>query len=138
MVLGGMVFLLGACTQYNMTRAERTIAYHEFIESEKLESKKRVSSFRMDGWTSLGDEHLIVRHRVSDYYLLTLTRTCYDLEHANGIVFDNTDQSLEPRFDWIATAEFPLRRCYIETIHKLTKDQRKAMFEIGKVQDEET
>ena len=87
----------------------------------------RISNWRMDSWTYLDDEHLIIRSGVSRYYLITLRNRCSDLSSAINIGFTNTVGALTVHDkvivrgpgDWVD-------RCLIESMHELHKVDRES------------
>jgi len=131
--------LISSCaTRTTMTQSELKDAYNSFIDSEKLESKRRVTSFRLQGWSDLGDEHLILTANVNRYYLISLNQPCLNLQYANTIVVNNPDTILERKFDSISVPGYLGFKCFIKDIYQVTKDQRNAIQKIGKIDDEET
>lgn len=128
--------LLAACATQRMSNVERTDAYNKFIETEKLESLRSISAFRFDGWNSLGQEHLIMSTRVNRPYLITLRARCLDLRYATAIIFNNTGSTLQAGFDSISVPGSLNIRCYIKTIHKLTREQKSAITKIGRNEEE--
>ncbi len=126
-----------ACATNTMSKAERTEAYNQFVESEKLEELKSITAFKFDGWSSLGTEHLIISTRVNWPYLIKLKNRCYDLEFAQTIAVHNIGSSLQAKFDSISVMKNMPQKCYIEKIYKLTKEQRKTLVKIGKEDKEE-
>ncbi|MFT5520255.1 MAG: hypothetical protein ACI9IA_000845 [Enterobacterales bacterium] len=134
------VFILSACaSSYTMNNNERTEAYAEYIVTEKLESMDRVRSFRLDGFSSLSDENLIISTGVNRSYLITFRNTCFNLRQANFIKVNNSDSSLQTKFDSISVPQDAGigTKCFIDKIHKLTVEQKKAMLKIGRKSEED-
>jgi len=128
--------LVVGCATHTMTRLERTAAYHEFIETEKLEPLKSITSFRFQGWSSLGEEHLIISTHINRYYLITLKSRCNDLDFANAIQVNNHGSMLQAKFDSISIPNAMGIKCFIKTIHKITKEQRNSLWKIGRESEE--
>ena len=121
-----------ACVTNTMSKTEKTAAYNQYIESEKLEEIKSIAVFKFDGWSSLGAEHLIISTSVNKPYLIKLKNRCYDLDFAQTIVIHNIGSSLQAKFDSISVPKNIPQKCYIEKIYKISKEQRKALVKIGK------
>ncbi len=127
---------LVACSSTTMTSKEKTEAYEQFTVVEKLEQVDKIVSFKFDSWTSLGKQHLILYRRFNEPYLITLQRNCPDLDYTMQIGVNNSGSTLYAKFDYITVPEaipgaLPVR-CHIKTIHKLSKEQKKALVAIGK------
>lgn len=138
LTLGFSIAVLSACaSKYNMTKEERAVAYNEFTEQQKLEKVDRIRSFRFHGWTPLGDQHLIVNASLNRPYLVTLRRKCTNLDFNQTIKINNHSNMLQAKFDSITVLDGVEINCYIESIHKLNKEQKKAMLAIGKPEKEE-
>lgn len=137
--LGLGIALLSACaSQKNtLTKEQRAVAYTEYIAEQKLEQLDKIRSFRLHGWSSLGDKHLIISTSLNRPYLITLRRKCHNLDYSQAIKVHNNSGMLQAKFDYITPLDGVEINCYIESIHKLTRDQKKAMLAIGKPVDEE-
>jgi len=127
--------LLSACATSTMTETERTLAYEQFIEINKLESIKSITSFDFYSWTALADQHLIISTRFNRPYLIKLQRRCFDLSFANTIVIHRNGSSLHTRFDSISVLDPMSIKCFIQSIYPLDKDQVKALTTIGHEDD---
>jgi len=124
--------LITACASTStMTDSERTIAYDQYIETNKLESIKRITSFNFYSWSSLGDEHLIISSRMNKPNLIRLQRNCFDLSFANGIMIHSSGSVLSAKFDAISVLERNSIKCFIKSIYPLSKDQAKELAKIG-------
>jgi len=123
--------ILSACTTSKMTDGERTLAYEQFIETNKLNSIKSITSFNFYSWTPLGDQHLIISSRFKKPYLIKLQRSCFDLSFAHTIVIHQHGSSLHAKFDAISVMEPISVKCFIKSIYPLNKDQVKAVTQIG-------
>jgi len=103
---------------------EKSIAvYENYIDNNKLEALKSITSFRFHDWRGLDDEHLIISTSFSKPYLITLKRTCTDLSSAHAIGVDNKGSTLNAGFDSIYVLKGPKKRCFIESIHRLNREQ---------------
>ncbi len=127
--------LLAACATSTMKEGERTLAYEQFIETNKLKSIKSITSFNFYSWTALGDQHLIISSRFNRPYLIKLQRSCFDLSFANTIVIHQNGSSLHARFDAISVMEPISVKCFIQSIYPLNKAQVKAITQIGHEDD---
>jgi hypothetical protein len=146
-------FLLTACaSSITMNNDDRSEAYAEYVVTEKLESLDRITSFRFNGFNSLSDENIIISTGVKRAYLITFKSTCFNLRHANFIKVNNSGSSLRVKFDSIsapqqvgmstidsisATQQTLATKCFIDTIHKLTLEQKKEIQKIGRKTEEE-
>ncbi len=132
-----LLILLSGCATSGMSRQEREQAYDDFIVSEKLEELKRITTFRFNGWNDLSDRHLILHVGVNRFYLITLRNDCYDLDRALNIRFNNTGSTLHSKFDSITVLSDPHMKCFIESIHEISKEQRKALVTLHRQDGEE-
>jgi hypothetical protein len=133
-----MLSLLIACAGQQTTAKQRAQLYSDYISKHKIESVERISAFKFHGWRSLDSNHLIISTSVSRNYLLTLHSSCFELEHAHGIVVNNrTSSSLHAGFDSISTAGMPQQKCTIKSIHPLTREQTDEMSGLRKALLEE-
>ena len=121
-----------SCTTYTMTKEERTQAYAEYIKAENLESIKKITAFRFDGWSPLEGKHLIISTTFNKPYLITLKSRCPELRYANAIQIHNTGSILQTKLDSISVPGEMGIRCYIETIHVLDREQKKYIQNIGR------
>ena len=122
---------LVGCATTGMSNAERTLAYDQFIVSEKLEELNQITAFRFDSWSSLGQEHLIISTSFNRPYLISLRNSCFDLNTANVIGINNTGSTLHAKFDSITVPKSIGQKCFIKSIYKLTKEQKDALSKIG-------
>ncbi|MCP4271099.1 MAG: hypothetical protein GY781_03925 [Gammaproteobacteria bacterium] len=119
------------CASTGMTQSDRTDAYNTFITTEKLEPLKHITAFRFDSWSTLGQNHLIIRTSFNKPYLITLKNRCYDLRMAQVIGIDNTGSTLQAGFDSIVVDRNHPQKCYIDSIYKITKEQKQALLKVG-------
>ena len=132
-----VLFGLTACAaKSGLTNKEKAEAYQAFIESEKLTELDRITAFRLNGWASLGDKHLILYKTHTKPYLITLNRNCYDLDFATAIKVNSNGSTLQTKFDSISVPGEIEVKCFIKSIHKVSKEQKQALFDIGKEPEE--
>ena len=131
-----LVSLVSACTSKNyLSEEEKATAYQAFIDSESLVEVKKIMGFRYNGWASLGEQHLVLYKNSHSPYLITLKRRCYDLDFTQAIKVHTTGSVLYAKYDAVSVPDGIEVKCFIDTIHELTKEQKKALFKIGKPQD---
>ena len=128
--------LTGCVTPNGMSNQEKNEAYQAYIESAQLPELDKISAFRFNGWASLSDKHLIIYKTHNKPYLITLNRSCYDLDFATAIKVHTKGSSLHTKFDAISVPSDIEVKCFIKSIHQLTKEQKQALFDIGKVDEE--
>lgn len=84
-----------------------------------------ITDWRLQGWTEIDENSLIVRTGPKTSYLLILTRPNYDLKMAQGIIVSTTAGSVKARFDAVSTLHKKSIRYPIARIYKLDgTDQR--------------
>lgn len=87
-----------------------------------------ITNWRLQGWTEIDENSLIVRTGPKTSYLLILSRPNYDLKMAQGIIVSTTAGSVKARFDAVSTLRKKGIRYPIERIYELEgKDQRNAV-----------
>ena len=124
--------LLTACATTRISNAEREKLYQNFVTEQKLENLDRIHVFRFYGWRELDNKHLILSTSVNKFYFITLRSVCIDLTFSYLIGINNTSSSLMAKFDSIFVPKFPEQKCFIKSIHKLTRAQADEMRKIGK------
>jgi hypothetical protein len=101
---------------------------------------------RLNGWTPLSDESLVVWTRPSEAYLLELFGSCQDLEFAPAIRISNQASTVYSGFDSVipmGAGAIGMRNipCRIETIRPLQvnalKDAQRELREANAVEREE-
>ena len=132
------VLILSSCASNGLTDVERTALYHNYVAENKLEEVKSITSFRFNGWRDLGKEHLIIFSSIRNAYLITLTNRCSDLRYSNTLGINRTGSSLHAKFDSIFVTSFPEQKCFIKTIHKLTKEQANQMSDLDKTKENDS
>ena len=92
----------------------------------KLEEVKEIYSFRINSWTSIDYQSLILKANVGDYYLVILRRPAHGLPFSQAIGLKMTVSNLTSGFDNIIVADsFGSESYIIEKIYKL-KDREQA------------
>lgn len=129
--------LLGGCTSTRLSESERFEAYENFKAETPLEQVKRIPHISNSRWTPLGEQHLILYKGANRPYLITLKRRCFNLDTTHGIKIDSFGGSLSAGTDSISVLDGSEIRCFIDTIHKITKEQRKALVKLGRRDEEE-
>ncbi len=128
-----IVGFLSGCATNAPSAEEKAAVYTKFLTTHKLESLKSIRSFRFHGWNSLDNEHLIITTSPSRAYLITLNGYCIDLKYAQHIGIKRTnDYSLDARFDSILVPGISKSRCFIDTIHEISKDQKNEIIKLVK------
>lgn len=84
------------------------------------EPVKRVSNFRLNGWSELDDRHVIMTSGVSDRYLVSLRTDCFSLAGAGTLAYTTTVGSLTVSDTLLVRDHARIaERCPIQTIHRL-------------------
>lgn len=120
MAVAGAATLAGCQTAEDS--AEREARLQAEIAARQGAEVNRVCFTRnINGWRPLGDDAILVRARIDDWYQLNLSGTC-DPEWAfNAIVLESRPAggSCVSRGDHITTPETPISgRCVITSIHE--------------------
>lgn len=127
------IFVLAGCANAPyMSRAEKNVAYEEFIASNELLPLKSIRSFRYHGWQSLTNDYLIISTSQRNKYLVKVKGYCPDLTFAHAILINQSMSSvLTTRFDSISLIDSPQLKCFIKSMHKISKQQEKEIRAIG-------
>jgi len=98
---------------------EQKLAAKNYRLGEPVE---RIQQWRLDGWTYLDRQHVIMQTAPSTYYLVSLREICHGLSSAEDIAFTTTVNQLT-RFDklLVRSNHGSVDRCYISALHKLEK-----------------
>lgn len=136
-----LVTLVGCAGSPTMSYQEKNAAYEQFISSNKLESLKRINTFRLYSWSSLTNDYLILSTSPRKKYLIEVMGYCPDLGFAQTIRINQSMSSqLSARFDSISVIDGDAGsaqiKCHIKTIHKIDKAQAKQINAIGEPVDE--
>ena len=129
--------LISACASTStMTAQEKDTAYLDYIASHQLESVDKVQSFKFNDWQSLSNKHLLVSASLNKKYLIGLKSACTDLKFSNAITVNRTNNSsLITGFDSVTALHAPGVKCFIKSIHPLTKEEAMEIAAIGKPAD---
>ncbi len=102
---------------------EQKLAERNYQLGEPVE---RILQYRLDGWTYLDREHVIMQTEPSTYYLISLRKPCHDLMTAETIAFTTTTNQLT-RYDKLLVkgSGSMVDHCYIDALHKLKKTGKK-------------
>jgi len=88
---------------------------------------RKILEYRINGWNSIDRLHLIITSGVSDHYLVTLRNPCDELSSAETIAFSTTVGNLTDMDKLLVRGHGNfLQRCYIKTIHTLSKIKKPA------------
>lgn len=134
--------LLAGCSNTpTMSYEEKNIAYADYIVSNKLQSLKKINTFRLHGWQSLTNDYLILSTSPKKKFLIEVNGYCPDLGFAQAIKINQGMSSmLTTRFDSISVIGSDVGshhiKCHIKTIHKIDKAQAKEISAIGKPVDD--
>ena len=115
------VALLAACAGVpRESDAERLARYMDYAGDP-------VNDFhyfgRVDGWTPLGDDTLVLRVNMDEAYLLTLAPGCFDLPFASRIRIDSRFGTTVARGDTVRVGR---ERCIITGIRPIDYKQMRA------------
>jgi len=140
-MIASAVLLGGCATNTGLSNKEKDVVYGEYIQEQKLESLKKIHTFRFHGWQSLTNDYLILSTSPKKKYLVEVKGYCPDLSFAQGILINQAMSStLTTKFDSISVlgsnsvGGYNIK-CYIKSIHKVSKEQAKEIAAIGKPVD---
>ena len=125
LILASLVLLLASCA--SIKQASKQPIYADYISENKLEEVKKITSFRFHGWQSLDNHHLILSASFNRPYLISFKNYCNDLDFTNAIIVDSSGSSLQAKFDSIIPARHHSTKCYIDSIHKITREQARQL-----------
>ena len=116
-----------------MSMQDKNLKYNDYITQQQLKSLKKIKTFKLHSWQSLTNDYLIVSTSPKDKYLVEVNGHCPELRFAHGIIVNRTIGSiLSTKFDSISVISSPQMKCYIKSIHQLTKEQATEIVAIGK------
>lgn len=133
-----VVLILSSCANQGLTDVERTALYQNYVLENKLEKVKSITTFRYNGWRELGKEHLIIFTSIRKPYLITLKGRCIDLRFSNTLGINHTGSTLHANFDSIFVTSFPEQKCFIKSIHRLTREQADQMSTLDEPDKEQS
>lgn len=128
--------ILAGCASNRLSHAERNALYEKFVAEEKLEELSRITAFRLDGWRYLSNDYIIVSTGFNRPYLLKISGPCNELAFSHTLGINRDGSSLNAKFDSVFVPEYPMIKCFIRSIHKLTRDQADQLSAMGKKQEE--
>jgi hypothetical protein len=115
--------LLGGCAAG--VQAPETLA--QKLAAKKLivgDPVRRISNYRLDGWSYLDDRHIIIEAGVRDRYLVSLRQDCDDLRTAVSIGVRTYTGSLQQDDSLVVRAPGGfMMDCRIDTLHGLVRVQ---------------
>ena len=133
--LTGIIFLLVACSgapavvgsrSPGAPAGEAALAKRldELGYSDKAEIK-RLSQFRLNGWSYVDNYHVVINSSPSKHYLVRFRTRCHDLRQATGIAFKTTVGSVS-RGDKMILQDLGERfqDCWVDSIFELTRKPR--------------
>lgn len=133
LVLGliASLFLTG-CASTGLSDTEKTLAYEEFIKTEKLERTGSINAFKLNGWRYLNRDYLVLFSSFRRPYLVEIAGMCYELDFSHTIGIHRSGTRLSEKFDSIFVPGHPHQKCFIKSIHKLTREQADQLSDIGR------
>ncbi len=99
---------------------ERELEQRRYALGEPVE---RIRDYRLNGWNSVDNTHLIIHTGPSDAYLLTLRSPCHNLRTAENIALSTTAGSLT-RLDKVVVRSAPdgyTEHCVIVEMNELER-----------------
>lgn len=122
--------LAAACAALVVAACAATPA-QQLTLAQRLEQKsyrlgepvERIRDYRITGWNTVDDDHLIIHTGPSDSYLLTLRWPCHNLRTAEHIAVSTTVGNLT-RLDKVIVRSFPdgfTEHCPIDAMHTLKR-----------------
>jgi len=123
LLVGSLILLVSACAGVKQAGNGKVPIYSDYISKNKLEEVKKITSFRFHGWQSLDNRHLILSASFNRPYLISLKNYCTDLNYTDTIIVDSSGSSLQAKFDSIIPVQHHRSKCYIKSIHKITREQ---------------
>ena len=134
-VILSALLTISSCSTHRLSEQQRETLYSDYLSTNNLEKLKRITAFKFHGWQELGKNHLIISSSLSRKYFITLTHPCFELDFTNTIGINRTGSSLSERFDSIFVPAYPEQKCFIKSIHKISREQAKEIVALGKPVD---
>ena len=94
-----LALLLSGCTS-------TLVSLDDKYRFEGLETVKRVSAFRINGWNTIDSQSLIIYSSPKKRYLVILQRPERDLRFAHSLQFTTTGNSVHARFDCVKVKRY--------------------------------
>lgn len=130
--------LLSACSSNSIGLQKQNENIRSYIASNNLESVNQVNSFRFQGWNSLTDEFMFLSSSPKRNYLIELKGFCDDIRWTHVLrIHRQTATTLHAKFDSVFSLRNPEMNCRIDKIYPVTKEQRKAIYQLNEQQPEE-
>ena len=123
---------LASCASTGLSDKEKTLAYEKFIETEKLERTGSINAFKLNGWRYLNRDYLVLFSSFRKPYLIEIAGMCYELDFSHTIGIHRSGTRLSEKFDSIFVPDYPHQKCFIKSIHKLTREQADQLSAIGR------
>jgi len=86
----------------------------------------RIENYRISGWNSMDDRHVIIHTSPTRSYLVTLSSPCRNLDTAENLAFSTTVGSLT-RHDKLMVRSSAMgytEQCFIDMLQELNKVER--------------
>ncbi len=133
MVILTIMLCLGCASKQTLSFQERDLAYIDYIEKQNLAAQDKISTFRFLGWQALSNTFLVISTSPRKKYLVEVNGYCPNLYHAKGLALNQgMSSTLAARFDSISIVGEKGSKCFVKTLHKVTKEQAKELAAIGK------
>jgi len=124
-LVAAMLFVSACAGNALKTPASLDTLLHdrEYVQGEQA---RDIKSYRISGWQSLDDQHIIINTGVSDDYLVTLNYPCSEIKFTEVVALTSTFNQVS-KFDTLLVSDSAgfVRRCPIVSIHKLDKIDKK-------------
>ncbi|WP_296049401.1 DUF6491 family protein [uncultured Alteromonas sp.] len=129
-ILAMTALVLAGCATPRLTNSEMVTLVEQFVADESLERDHTISAFRLDSYTELSDEYLILRSSPRRHYLVKLVPRCNEIAFAPGILLHRRfGNSLSEGTDFIYTPDSLPFKCYINKIYPLSREQHDQLRE---------
>lgn len=131
--------LLAGCAGNNLSNAQWQSEVSKQVRQWQLQPVKRITTFNLDSWASLGENYLIIRTTPFKPYLIELASRCSGLSFANALLTEQSmSSSLSAKFDSVATPDNPDIPCRISKIYPLTQAQDTSLRQLGRRAEADT
>lgn len=116
------ILIFGALTACTGTSTEQPSIEERLAERGYLigPGDQRLLNYTINGWSSVDDEHLIIRSSVDDEYLIELMGPCINLSSAIFVGFSSPTSRVDSFGEVLVDSPgIGRERCNIEDIHRL-------------------
>lgn len=138
MTVLSLLAVLSGCSSNSISLQTQNENIRSYIASNNLQHVSRVNSFRFQGWNSLTDEFMFLSSSPKRNYLIELKGFCDDIRWAHVLrIHRQTDATLHAKFDSVFSLRNPQMNCRIDKIYPVTKEQRKAIYQLNEQKPEE-